>query len=779
MAGAADERRALDLFEAALGWDEAERDRRLTAEPPEVAQAVRRLLGSEERAAAMLPTRPAEPVSLTEAPPPERIGPYRLTGLIGAGGMGAVYAGERDDGLFEQSVAVKLMRPGLFTAAAMEQFTRERRLLARLRHPGIARLYDGGQDDAGRAYIVMERVAGRPLTEWADAQRLDLRGRVALMLPVCDGVRHAHQALVVHADIKPDNILVEADGQPKLLDFGLARGFDEAASGGGLTDHYASPQRRAGEPPTPADDVYALGVVLADLVQDCARSDRRGAQAGELVAVIAKARAADPAERYVSVEALAADLRRWLERRPVAARPASRRRAATLLVARRPWATAASAAAVLGIVVALVTTTTLYLQAERERAEAERRFADARGMARYMLFDLFEGLNRTPGTLPIRQELAATSRGYLERLSASPKAPAEVKAEAALGYLRLAHVLGQMGERAQSTALVASAERLLATRPASVENDPQWLEVRARLRLMEGFEQLNGDDVKGAVAPLSEAAELYTRAAALRPRDREVVADLWETRLHLADAMASSDDQAGAERALRAELAAAPARLRLLGDHEKAPLLLARNEGQLGSTRYYQQDVAGSVAPYSRAVASLEAENDRRPGRSRTVFELVKALWNLASTLEELNRREDAIALLERAVRLGREQAAVDRENELIGRILLLALSERAGMLARAGRGDQAIAEQRKVVAERQALARAKPDDVVLDREVLFSRRPLGDVMAAAGRPAEACAEYRATLAGWAAHRRRFEITAQIERTEIAPLQEKADACEG
>ncbi|MEE4300691.1 MAG: serine/threonine-protein kinase, partial [Pseudomonadales bacterium] len=205
-----------------------------------------------------------------------RVGPYRVLEGIGEGGMGAVHLGARDDGQFEQRVALKLLRPGLAPARLLERFTEERRILARLEHPNIARLLDGGITETGQPWFAMEYVDGQPLGRWCDAHESSVEERLRLFLTVCDAVRYAHSRLVVHRDLKPDNILVAEDerGRPvvKLLDFGIAKLLEDGdagltrTEGPPLTPAYASPEQVAGEAVSTATDVYSLGVVLYELL---------------------------------------------------------------------------------------------------------------------------------------------------------------------------------------------------------------------------------------------------------------------------------------------------------------------------------------------------------------------------------------------------------------------------------------------------------------------------------------------------------------------------------
>ena len=203
-----------------------------------------------------------------------RLGPWRLLERLGEGGMGEVWAAERADGAFEQQVAIKLMRRGLETEALLRRFLRERQILARLVHPGIARLLDAGSTHDGRPYFVMERVAGEPITTWAQVRHASIEARLRLVLDICEAVDFAHRNLVVHRDLKPSNVQVSESGEVKLLDFGIAKLLEREEDGTRLTElegqaltpSYAAPEQIRGEAVTTATDVYALGVLLYELL---------------------------------------------------------------------------------------------------------------------------------------------------------------------------------------------------------------------------------------------------------------------------------------------------------------------------------------------------------------------------------------------------------------------------------------------------------------------------------------------------------------------------------
>jgi serine/threonine protein kinase len=262
------------LFDAALALPEPERAPFLEreAEDAELRGEVDSLLGADRTADALIEELVGSGAGAALAQASlagRRLGPYRLVRELGRGGMGAVYLALRDDDEYRTEVAIKVLHRGLETEAAVARFRDERQILATLEHPGIVRLLDGGSTDDGLPYLVMEHVAGVPITAWADERRLSVAARVALFRKVCDAVGYAHGRLIVHRDLKPQNILVDQRGDPKLLDFGIARLLDDvdrqALTRTGaqlLTPGYASPEQVRGEPVSTAADVYALLLVI-------------------------------------------------------------------------------------------------------------------------------------------------------------------------------------------------------------------------------------------------------------------------------------------------------------------------------------------------------------------------------------------------------------------------------------------------------------------------------------------------------------------------------------
>ena len=290
------------LFEELVELSPSERQSRLAAlADRDLSERVRKLLAADSDAGRFLET-PAVAVAgglfdglpgvPDEAPPPERIGPYRVLGRLGRGGMGEVLLAERADGLFDQRVAIKLLRRGMASDEILSRFSRERRILARLEHPHIARLLDGGATEDGRPYFVMELVEGEPITDYCRSRSLAVEPRLELLQDCCDAVAAAHRNLVVHRDLKPSNVLVTKSGEVKLLDFGIAKllGPDDTGEAAAetrtefrlLTPAYAAPEQILGEPVTTATDVWALGALGYELLTGTLPQKREGRSAAAL-----------------------------------------------------------------------------------------------------------------------------------------------------------------------------------------------------------------------------------------------------------------------------------------------------------------------------------------------------------------------------------------------------------------------------------------------------------------------------------------------------------------
>jgi len=503
---------ARTVFEHASGLPVSERAVYLAnacAGDPDLLHEVESLLASEQLAGAKFLEQPAvdllghgatesEPVSRVSS----RVGPYQLIELLGTGGMGEVYRAKRVDGQYEAEVAVKLVRSGINSDVIAERLRHERQILAGLENPNIARLLDGGTTPTGTPYLVMELVNGTAIDEFCDARRLSVTERLKLFRRVCEAVGYAHRRLIIHRDIKPSNILVTPDGQPKLLDFGIARLLDPTVGAPAtvmqaMTPEYASPEQFKGVPITTATDVYSLGVVLYRLltgespyptasptphslmravceliparpslaVTSAGRNDlvdpgkkatgttiasaHEGTPAklqrrlaGDLDQIILKAMSKDPEGRYGSVEQFSEDIERHLLGLPVRASRGSWRYRARKFVGRHRGTLAAAAIVFLTLLAGLMSTIHQTRLATANGRRAEQRFDDVRHLATSFLFEFHDAIRHLPGSTTARALVVKRALEYLNSLSQEAGDDPALRRELATAYVRLADVQG-------------------------------------------------------------------------------------------------------------------------------------------------------------------------------------------------------------------------------------------------------------------------------------------------------------------------------------------------
>ena len=418
-------------------------------------------------------------------PTGSRCGPYRLLDRIGRGGMGTVYLAERIDGELVQRVAVKLVQPGA-ADFQRERFLQERQILASLEHPNIARLLDAGHLDDGQPFLVMEHVHGRPIDVYAAG--LGVRQKIALFVKVCAAVGYLHRNLVIHRDLKPNNILVTSDGEPKLLDFGIAKILDLSTGSTVtilrmMTPDYASPEQVMGGKMSTATDIYSLGALLYHLLagkpphefkestpeeisstiatRPVARPSRWvPALKGDIELILMKALRKDPLERYTSVEQFAEDLEAFLQSRPVRAHKRNLLYLARK-TARRHWVPLAAAALVLaGLVLGLYAV-------NRERAMAQRRFNEVRQLSN-KLFEIDRRVRQLPGAAQTRQLIVDTALEYLRRLSADAESDPDLALDVGAAYIQVGRVQGvplspNLGQMENAERSLRIAEELIAS----------------------------------------------------------------------------------------------------------------------------------------------------------------------------------------------------------------------------------------------------------------------------------------------------------------------------
>ncbi|HTR22980.1 MAG TPA: protein kinase [Terriglobales bacterium] len=526
------------IFDEALAIEPSQRtsflDRSCDGDP-QLRQEVDSLLDSHNRAGTNFLNAPAadlETVALPSSPSQRgrRIGVYEIVEQIGYGGMGEVFSAVRADGQYKKEVAVKLVRGGYDTASVLERFRNERQILASLDHPNIARLLDGGTAD-GIPYLVMELIEGQPIDRYCDEHELSVSDRLRLFRQVCLAVHYAHQHLVIHRDLKPSNVLVTEAGEPKLLDFGIAKivtpiNEAETTMTRAMTPEFASPEQIRGEPITTASDVYSLGVVLYRLLTgrspysadtrtphklaqavcdtepgrpstvvvkralgagepqiDLARigRSREGSPAklqrrlaGDLDDITMMALRKEPARRYASAEQFAEDIRRHLEGMPVIAARGSWNYRAEKFVKRHKLGISAAALITLAIAGGLAATIREARIAQANAHRAERRFNDVRHLANSLTFDVDKSIAALPNSTPARKLLVDNALQYLDALSQEAKGDISLQREVADAYVKLAEIQGNpfVPNLGDTNAALTSYRKAQAISESIVAADP-------------------------------------------------------------------------------------------------------------------------------------------------------------------------------------------------------------------------------------------------------------------------------------------------------------------
>ncbi|MBB5206845.1 serine/threonine-protein kinase [Chiayiivirga flava] len=565
----------------------------------------------------------------------QRLGPYRLVSELGAGGMGLVFLAERADEQFRQQVAIKLIR-GFASSQAADQLRHERQLLAELDHPNIARLLDGGETVQGQPYLVMEYVRGEPVVVAARTRGLDLPTRLRLVRDLAFAVHYAHQRLIVHRDIKPANVLLREDGRPVLLDFGIAKLVDPDNLGSGLTQQwftpaYASPEQRRGQPVSTATDIYALGLLLFELLTDTApqpdadgelrapsavAAGHRRTLRGDLDRIVARATAGEPGARYASAEALAQDIERHLDGRPILAAPDRVGYRLGKFLRRHPFGVAAAAAAVL-----LLAGFAWRLVEERDRALQAEAVAQAESAAAASATDFLVGLFSEADPEKGRAAAAMTpveliDRGR-ERLAERDDMPAAQRGRL-LGTL--GSIYRNLGQPEKATAAleqaVADARRGGADRDALID----------LLAALASARDLRGEYAAGIDA-LTEALTL-ARGSDDAERDINLLESLGMLRMR-------SGDGAGAIAALEQARSVARARF------GEGSVQGAQVDVTVAETQAAGGDVDRAVATVEPAIAQLRA------AMPAGAPQLMGMLTTQASIYRQAGRYDDAERILQ------------------------------------------------------------------------------------------------------------------------------------
>ena len=759
-----------ELFAAARERPDAERAAFLASAcrgDVELQDEVGSLLSEADALGGFLAT--GSPAQGGHLPPEERIGSYRILGVLGRGGMGVVYLAEQENP--RRTVALKVIRPGLFSAAAVRRFEHEAAMLARLRHPGIAQIYEAGTAAHAlgpRPFFAMELIEGEQLIEFARREELGTRARLELFARVCDGVQHAHQKSVIHRDLKPGNILVDPSGQPKILDFGIARSTDAdvlATSATGIgqllgTLPYMSPEQTSGDPRDldTRSDVYALGVVLYELLTGVLPHDLSGKSIPEAVRVISerdptplssvnklfrgdldtiasKALEKDRARRYASASDLAADVRRTLCDEPISARPASTIYQLRKFARRNRALVGGVGVAFLVLVLGIAGTTWQALRATRlARAEteqrrqveieksravesdqrAQRRFEDVVELARTVLYDLDDRIKHLAGATPARQLLVTTALEYLDSLAREAGDDPRFLRELAVAYRKVGDVQGNPNNAnlGDFEGALASYEKSLEHARALAASLPGDAGVQ---RLLAVSQDRSGD----ALMALDRADEALAR---------------WRAALEVHEELAlSAPDDYDAQREV------VISRMRIGGALEAA--------GR----------PADALLTYEEGVELARALREEHPQAVTARSDLALLCGRLGAQLEASGRPEEALERTREAFEI-LEALAREAPDDAGAQYDLSVVCGRFGsLLAIAGQWDEAVASGRRAVTVAERLSGADPRDAQALTNLASAYGDLAHVHEHTARYAESSPEDR--LVHWREARSLYQLS--------------------
>ena len=687
------------------------------------------LAGGAVEASSIL-AAPEELVSLAGT----RIGPYQIVEEIGHGGMGTVYRAVRADDQYRKEVAIKVVRGGLGDEFRLHRFLSERQILANLDHANIARLLDGGATEDGRPYVVMEYVEGRPIDEYCDQGKLPVPERLKLFRTVCSAVAYAHQRLVIHRDIKPVNILVTKDGDPKLLDFGIAKILDPADTGVDqtvtvmrlMTPEYASPEQVRGEPITTASDVYSLGVVLygllagrrpygpasrvpRDIVQavietepekpsaSVTRAETVTAQSvsetrdeipeklqrrlrGDLDNIVLKALRKEPERRYASVEQFSEDIRRHLEGLPVIARPDTFFYRSGKFVKRHKASVASAITVLLTLIVGLAITVHETYVARAERAKAEQRFNDVRKLANSLLFEVHDAIQTLPGATPARKLIVDRALQYLDALAKEAKGDLSLQRELGAAYEKVGDVQG-------------------------------------------GFRSSNLGDVPGSIASYRKSLTIRQSVVAADPENVAAERELITSHGKLSDALMGVGDSAGSLDQLHQLL---PIAERLsasdpknLGDRRNLALAYL----DYGWKRADAANWKTGVEDCRKAAAMLESLTAAEPGDKRTRRVLALAYERIGELLSTYGQQHgESLAMHKKALAIEDDLLKQDPQNTTLRRLKAWETVDIGDELLAQGDVSGGLAKYREGLSTLQVLSLADPKNVQFQKDTVSVR---------------------------------------------------------
>jgi tetratricopeptide (TPR) repeat protein len=677
--------------------------------------------------------------------------------------MAVVYRAVREDD-FRQEVAVKVIKRGMDTDELLERFRHERQILALLSHNNIARLVDGGATADGRPYLVMELVHGLPITDYCDRNKLGLQDRLRLFVKVCGAVEYAHRNLVIHRDLKPANILIGAGGEPKLLDFGVAKLLSPGATGATagltaaqvrlLTPEYASPEQVRGERVTTATDLYALGAVLYELLTgskvhqltssgalelervicltDPVKPSETGGKhselRGDLDNIVLKALEKQPERRYAHAEQLADDLQRYLDGRPVLARPDTIRYRAAKFCRRNKTLTASAAVVLLTLIGGIIATSWQARIAQRERAVAQRRFDQVRKLGWTLLFEVDPAIANLAGATGAREKLLSSSIAYLDALSSDAQGDPALLRELAQAYEKAAEVRGTpgMANLGQSAFAAQNLRKAMALREQVLATDPSSIDFRLELARTSRLLASLLTDPAEAARLTRRTLEIAEQAARQRPHDLKVEGELAGAHYQMGQQLLLQAPDRAIEEFRRA--------MALYRDPNNVSLMHKR----IGALLLRQDQAEAALPEYKAAIAIDEKLARESPSDARIKLNLSYGYSDLGTVLSRLRRFPDAIESLRQAESIRVAQAASD-PHDLRARSSVVSVTWRLGdTLARSGDRRASLETLERAVHLAERLKQDFPNNAAARSDLLDVYGALGNAHQMWGSCAEA-----------------------------------------
>ncbi|HWY50977.1 MAG TPA: protein kinase [Chthoniobacterales bacterium] len=645
----------------------------------------------------------------------EQLGDYKIISLIGEGGMGQVYLAE--DTKLGRKVAIKLLKLGLGTGSFIRHFHQEERILAGLTHPNIAQLYGGDVSSKGLPYFAMEYVDGARLDDYCRDHRLSIADRLKLFRKICSAVSYAHHRLVIHRDLKPANIRVTVEGEPKLLDFGIAKLLDPTTSemdqtmtfAAVMTPDYASPEQVRGETMTTASDVYSLGVVLYELLtgqkpykidnrtpvnvaraiteQEPARPSTAIAKIsdsqseirnpkllrGDLDNIVLKALRKEPERRYASVDEFSEDIRRYLEGRPVIARKDTLGYRTSKFVARNKIAVAAAVLIILSLIGGIVTTGWEAHRANQQRARAERRFNEVRQLANSLLFEFHGAIENLPGSTAARGLLVKRALEYLDSLAQETENDPSLQRELSSAYVKVGNVQGNpnnanLGDTAGALQSYRQAQKIA---DQILSGNPMDSEARRSVAVIQ--EKMS--DVQAVVGNLTAAVNsaykslvIFKSLAEVDPKNLRAQRSLGISYIKVGDVLGNSNfpnagDEAGAMANYQASLAVWQALDKANPNNADIRSWLGLIHERIGAILEQQGKIDTALESYHESQTIREALAKESPQNTDAVRNAAIANEKMGNVMTELKNLDAAFENRSRSLQIFKQLADADPKN--------------------------------------------------------------------------------------------------------------------